>query len=82
MLTSNTITMIEEMAKKFLASPEGQKVIMDFLMSDHGKKTVANIMADPKGRQTALSFVKQIIGGLNLPEDKKAIVLNALNVLL
>jgi hypothetical protein len=73
--------MIEEMAKKFLASPEGQKAIMDFLMSDNGKKTVTNIMADPKGRQTILSFIKQIINGLNLPEDQKAIVLNALKLI-
>ena len=70
------------MAKKFLASPDGQKAIMDFLMSEHGNKTVANIMADPKGRQTVISFIKQVINSLNLPEDKKTIVLNALDVLL
>ena len=74
-------TMIEEMAKKFLASPEGQKVIMDFLQSDNGKKAIANILADPKGRASAISLMKQIIQGLHLPEDKKAIVLSALNVL-
>jgi len=74
--------MIEEMAKKFLASPEGQKAIMDFLMSDNGKKAIGNIMSDPKGKQVALSFIKQIVHSLNLPEDKKTIVLNALDVLL
>ena len=69
------------MAKKFLASPEGQKMIMNFLMSDEGKKTVMNILSDPKGKTAAISFIKQIIGGLDLPEEKKAIVQTALNVL-
>ncbi|MDR2855155.1 MAG: hypothetical protein LBV40_03230 [Methanomicrobiales archaeon] len=73
--------MIEEMAKKFLASPEGQKMIMDFLLSDNGKKTVMNFMSDPKGKQTVVSFIKQIVSGLDLPEDQKSLVLNALNLL-
>ena len=73
--------MIEEMAKKFLTSPEGQKMIVDYLLSDDGKKMLGNIMQDPKGRETIISAIKQVLATLNLPEDKKAIVQNALNVL-
>jgi len=78
---ANRNSMIEEMAKKYLTSPEGQKMITDFLLSDDGKKMLGNIMQDPKGREAVLSAVKQILGTLNLPEDKKAIVQSALNVL-
>jgi len=73
--------MIEEMVKKFLASPEGKKMITNFLLSDDGKKVIENIMKDPKGREEVLSAIKQILGALDLPEDKRAIVQNALDVL-
>jgi hypothetical protein len=79
--TPNKNIMIEEMAKKFLTSPEGQKMITEFLLSDDGKKMIGNIMKDPKGKENILSAIKQILGALDLPDDKKAIVQNALNVL-
>ena len=74
--------MIADMAKKFLASPEGQKVIIEFLMSEEGKKTIANIMNDPKGKEMAVSVIKQIVSGFDLPEDKKTLIQSALNALL
>jgi len=56
-------------------------MITNFLLSDDGKKVIENIMKDPKGREEVLSAIKQILGALDLPEDKRAIVQNALDVL-
>jgi hypothetical protein len=73
--------MIEEMAKKFLTSPEGKKMIAEFLLSDEGKKVIGDVLKDPKGKEALLYGVKQLLNTLDLPDDKKAIVQSALNLL-
>jgi hypothetical protein len=56
-------------------------MIIDFLLSDDGKKMIGDVMKDANGREALLSAVKHILNSLDLPDDKKAIVQAALNVL-
>ena len=73
--------MIEEMAKKFLESPEGQKMIIDYLLSDNGKKAISQVISDPNGRSSVISLVTHVLDLLNLPADQKQLIKSALNSL-
>lgn len=66
------------MAKKFLASPEGQQMIRDFLASPEGMKMIREMIASPEGKKVAGGMLLTVLDQLPVPDDAKGILKKAL----
>jgi hypothetical protein len=72
---------MNSMAKKFLTSPEGQKMITEFLSSPEGMKVIRDMIATPEGKKMAGGLLLSMLDQLPLTDDVKGIVRQALQSL-
>lgn len=64
--------------KNFLASPKGQQTVRNYLNSPEGQAAVDAYLATPAGQQMARLLLARSLDRLDLPDDIKALVREAL----
>jgi len=69
---------MQGMIKGYLASPKGQQTVQKYLNSPEGQAAIDAYLATPSGQQMARLLLARSLDRLDLPDDVKAIVKNAL----
>jgi hypothetical protein len=62
----------------YLASPKGQEALRNYINSAEGQRTLNTCLATREGQQMAGMLLLQAIDSLDLPDDVKNQVRNAL----
>lgn len=61
---------MENMAKEYLSSPEGQKMVLNFISSPEGINIIKKIIDTPEGKQAFGSLVKNILPALGVNDEE------------
>lgn len=70
---------MEDMAKQFLSSPEGQKMIMDFISSPEGIKTIQKMVRSPEGKKAVGSLIKTALPAIELSNEEMSMITRLLD---
>ena len=65
---------MENMAKQFLSSPEGQKMIMDFISSPEGINTIKKMVGTPEGKTAIGTLVKTALPALGVGNEEMGMI--------
>jgi hypothetical protein len=65
---------MENMAKQFLSSPEGQKMIMDFISSPDGVNTIKKMVGTPEGKKAVGSLIKTALPALGISGEEMGMI--------
>jgi len=70
---------MQAMIAGYIASPKGQEALRTYIASPEGQKTLNTCLATPEGQQMARLLLGQTIDSLDLPEDIRNQVRQALD---
>lgn len=70
---------MENMAKQFLTSPEGQKMVIEFLTSPEGKNAIMNFVGTPEGKKAIGTLIKTAIPALGIGGEEAGTITGILD---
>lgn len=73
---------MDQMAKQFLSTPEGQKMVVDFISSPEGVATLKKIIGTPEGKKAMVSLLKTALPVLGLSAEDLTTISRILNTVL
>ena len=65
---------MENMAKQFLSSPEGQKMIMDFISSPDGINTLKKMVGTPEGKKAVGAIIKSALPAMGVGNEEMGMI--------
>ena len=69
---------MQGLIKGYLVSPQGQQAVHEYFASAQGQAAVDSYLATPGGQQVARLLLARSLDGLDLPNDVKDLVKQAL----
>ena len=73
-----TLDPMQGMIRGYLASQKGQQTVRNYLSSPEGQAAIDAYLATPGGQQMARLLLSRSLDQLDLPDDVKALVREAL----